>query len=128
MRTSWAPCRWMRSSHLHRLPSTPARGLISVRPDGYIGFRCQTADANQLAAWLSLVSAADHGIHTQNAATQPPHPDRFACPPGTCLPVTATGIDIGSAKRAAVSSRALTMVWHLARITSSNGKESFSSR
>lgn len=92
--------------HLHRLTGTPARGLIAVRPDGSVGFRCQTADANQLAAWLSLVSAADHRIHTQNAATQPPHPDRLACPPGTCLPVTATGIDIGSAKRAAVSPRA----------------------
>jgi hypothetical protein len=38
----------------------------------------------------------------------------LACPPGTCLPVTATGIDIGSAKRVAVSPRALPVVWHLA--------------
>ena len=39
--------------HLHRLTSVPGRGLIAVRPDGYIGFRCQTADANQLMAWLT---------------------------------------------------------------------------
>lgn len=45
--------------HVHRLNSTPGRGLIAVRPDGYIGFRCQTADANQLAAWLNLIGAAD---------------------------------------------------------------------
>jgi hypothetical protein len=100
--------------HLHRLTSTPGRGLIAVRSDGYTGFRCQTAGANQLAAWLSLVSAAGHGIHTQIAATQPPHRGRLACPPGTWLPVTATGIDIGSAKRVAVSPRALKVVWHLA--------------
>ena len=29
--------------HIHRFTSTPGRGLIAVRPDGYIGFRCQTA-------------------------------------------------------------------------------------
>jgi 2-polyprenyl-6-methoxyphenol hydroxylase-like FAD-dependent oxidoreductase len=39
--------------HVHRLTSAPGRGLIAVRPDGHIGFRGQTADANQLAAWLA---------------------------------------------------------------------------
>jgi hypothetical protein len=38
--------------HLHRLTSAPGRGVIAVRPDGHVGFRCQTADANQLTAWL----------------------------------------------------------------------------
>ena len=33
--------------HVHRLASAPGRGLIAVRPDGYIGFRSQTADANR---------------------------------------------------------------------------------
>lgn len=51
--------------HMHRLTSTPGRGLIAVRPDGYIGFRCEAADADQLATWLSLVGlrvAAGGGV------------------------------------------------------------------
>jgi hypothetical protein len=39
--------------HVHRLTSTPGRGLTAVRPDGHIGFRCQTANAHQLTAWLA---------------------------------------------------------------------------
>ena len=37
---------------IHRLDSVPGRGLIAVRPDGYVGFRCQATEAGQLAAWL----------------------------------------------------------------------------
>jgi 2-polyprenyl-6-methoxyphenol hydroxylase-like FAD-dependent oxidoreductase len=44
--------------HMHRLTSTPGRGLIAVRPDGYIGFRCQAAKEDQLATWLSLLGVA----------------------------------------------------------------------
>jgi 2-polyprenyl-6-methoxyphenol hydroxylase-like FAD-dependent oxidoreductase len=44
--------------HTHRLTSAPGRGLIAVRPDGYIGLRCQAADVNQLNTWLALVRAA----------------------------------------------------------------------
>jgi 2-polyprenyl-6-methoxyphenol hydroxylase-like FAD-dependent oxidoreductase len=43
--------------NVHRLSSAPGRGLIAVRPDGYIGFRCQVADASQLNAWLVRVRA-----------------------------------------------------------------------
>jgi 2-polyprenyl-6-methoxyphenol hydroxylase-like FAD-dependent oxidoreductase len=43
--------------NVYRLTSAPGRGLIAVRPDGYIGFRCQVADANQLNAWLARVRA-----------------------------------------------------------------------
>lgn len=42
---------------VHRLAGTPGRGLTAVRPDGYIGFRGQIADASQLAVWLSRVRA-----------------------------------------------------------------------
>ena len=38
---------------VHRLSSAPGRGLMTVRPDGHVGFRCQTADAHQLTAWLA---------------------------------------------------------------------------
>jgi len=41
--------------HVHRLATVPGRGLIAVRPDGYIGFRGQQADAARLAAWLALI-------------------------------------------------------------------------
>jgi 2-polyprenyl-6-methoxyphenol hydroxylase-like FAD-dependent oxidoreductase len=42
---------------VHRLASVPGRGLIAVRPDGYIGFRCRATEAGQLAAWLTRLSA-----------------------------------------------------------------------
>ena len=45
--------------HIHRLTSTPGRGLVAVRPDGHIGLRCQTAEANRLNAWLTLVGAGN---------------------------------------------------------------------
>jgi len=37
---------------IHRLTSSPGRGLIAVRPDGYIGFRCRSTEIGQLATWL----------------------------------------------------------------------------
>lgn len=43
---------------VHRVTSSPGRGVTAVRPDGYIGFRCQVADASQLAAWLGRIAAA----------------------------------------------------------------------
>ena len=42
---------------IHRLTSSRGHGLIAVRPDGYIGFRSQTADICQLAAWLGRIGA-----------------------------------------------------------------------
>jgi 2-polyprenyl-6-methoxyphenol hydroxylase-like FAD-dependent oxidoreductase len=47
--------------HLHRITSNPGRGLLAVRPDGHVGLRCQTADANQLTAWLNLIKAPRSG-------------------------------------------------------------------
>ncbi|MDQ0731017.1 FAD-dependent monooxygenase [Arthrobacter sp. B1I2] len=44
--------------HVHRLDSRPGRGVVAVRPDGYIGFRCGEADPAQLRDWLRLVGAA----------------------------------------------------------------------
>lgn len=43
--------------HLHRITSNPGHGLLTVRPDGYVGLRSQTADADQLGAWLHLLGA-----------------------------------------------------------------------
>lgn len=45
--------------HVHRLTSHPGRGVVAVRPDGYVGFRCGDADPGQLGAWLRLVGARD---------------------------------------------------------------------
>jgi 2-polyprenyl-6-methoxyphenol hydroxylase-like FAD-dependent oxidoreductase len=42
---------------IHRLTSSPGRGLIAVRPDGYVGFRCQAAEIGQLATWLGMFRA-----------------------------------------------------------------------
>jgi hypothetical protein len=41
---------------VHRLDE-PGRGLVAVRPDGYVGLRCGAADPGQLGAWLDLVAA-----------------------------------------------------------------------
>jgi hypothetical protein len=41
----------------HRLMSTPGAGLVAVRPDGHVGFRCGTADSAQLRAWLGRIGA-----------------------------------------------------------------------
>jgi hypothetical protein len=40
---------------IHRLTSSPGRGLIAVRPDGYIGFRSQIVEFGQLATWLACL-------------------------------------------------------------------------
>jgi hypothetical protein len=49
-----APVRFVT---VHRLTSVPGRGVTVVRPDGYIGLRSRTAEAAQIAAWLSRVCA-----------------------------------------------------------------------
>jgi hypothetical protein len=41
--------------HVHRLTSAPGTGLLAVRPDGYVGFRCGRADPEQLGRWLTLI-------------------------------------------------------------------------
>ena len=43
--------------HVHRLTSVPGRGLMAVRPDGYIGLRSQLAGASELTAWLARAGA-----------------------------------------------------------------------
>jgi 2-polyprenyl-6-methoxyphenol hydroxylase-like FAD-dependent oxidoreductase len=43
--------------HVHRLTSVPGRGLVAVRPDGYIGFRSQIAETSQLRTWLARIGA-----------------------------------------------------------------------
>jgi 2-polyprenyl-6-methoxyphenol hydroxylase-like FAD-dependent oxidoreductase len=39
--------------HVHRLTSIPGRGIVAVRPDGYVGLLGE--DDQQLGTWLSLV-------------------------------------------------------------------------
>jgi len=43
--------------HVHRLASEPGRGLVTVRPDGYVGFRSGAAGVRELAAWLTRIGA-----------------------------------------------------------------------
>jgi 2-polyprenyl-6-methoxyphenol hydroxylase-like FAD-dependent oxidoreductase len=49
---------------VHRLTSVPGRGLIAVRPDGYVGFRCRATEAGQLVAWLTGCCAWQPGTGT----------------------------------------------------------------
>jgi hypothetical protein len=42
---------------VHRLTSTPGAGLVAVRPDGYVGFRCRMADVPHLRGWLACIGA-----------------------------------------------------------------------
>ena len=42
---------------IHRLMSISGRGLVAVRPDGYIGFRCGGTDVAQLRDWLVRAGA-----------------------------------------------------------------------
>ena len=44
---------------LHRISSNPGRGLLTVRPDGYVGLRCRIAEPDQLIAWLNLIRAVE---------------------------------------------------------------------
>jgi 2-polyprenyl-6-methoxyphenol hydroxylase-like FAD-dependent oxidoreductase len=42
---------------VHRLTTRPGAGVVAVRPDGYVGFRCAIADEVQLRAWLTMLGA-----------------------------------------------------------------------
>jgi hypothetical protein len=42
---------------VHRISSWPGHGLVAVRPDGHVGFRCGESHPGQLRAWLDLVGA-----------------------------------------------------------------------
>lgn len=54
---------------IHRLTSVPGTGIVAVRPDGYVGFRCGSADVAQLMAWLARIGGQDASVR-----------DRAACP------------------------------------------------
>ncbi|HEU0027610.1 MAG TPA: FAD-dependent monooxygenase [Ktedonobacterales bacterium] len=56
---------------IHRLTNVPGTGMVAIRPDGYVGFRCQVADVDQLAAWLARIGAV-------NATPSPLTPTEWA--------------------------------------------------
>ena len=41
--------------HVYRIDSDTGRGVLAVRPDGYVGVRSGAGDDPELAAWLALV-------------------------------------------------------------------------
>jgi hypothetical protein len=43
--------------HVHRLDSATGRDLVGVRPDGYVGFRGDSRDLDQLHTWLTRIGA-----------------------------------------------------------------------
>ncbi|MGY4742273.1 hypothetical protein [Streptomyces sp. ATMOS53] len=44
-----------------RLTNSPGRGLLAVRPDGHVGFRCGATDPAALTDWLSLAGVTATG-------------------------------------------------------------------
>jgi hypothetical protein len=59
--------------HIHHT-SAPGRGLMTVRPDGHIGLRCQTAGADQLRTWLARIGADTSGPTAPGRLPPPAHP------------------------------------------------------
>lgn len=51
------PYEFGRNVYVHHLTSIPGTGILAVRPDGYVGFRCGTSDHEQLGAWLRHIGA-----------------------------------------------------------------------
>jgi hypothetical protein len=52
---------------VHRLANMPGAGALIVRPDGYVGCRCQRADVGQVKAWLERIGAAT-GQHSSSSS------------------------------------------------------------
>ncbi|MTD54584.1 FAD-dependent monooxygenase [Amycolatopsis pithecellobii] len=42
---------------VHRVSSWTGHGLVAVRPDGYVGFRCGASDIRRLTSWLDVIAA-----------------------------------------------------------------------
>ena|SRR5579871_3317085 len=53
----WPGAAMGRFVTVHCLSSVPGRGLIVVRPDGYIGMRARTVQVSELTAWLAWAGA-----------------------------------------------------------------------
>jgi 2-polyprenyl-6-methoxyphenol hydroxylase-like FAD-dependent oxidoreductase len=43
---------------VHRILDRPGAGAVIVRPDGYVGFRSASVDADRVGDWLSLIAAS----------------------------------------------------------------------
>jgi 2-polyprenyl-6-methoxyphenol hydroxylase-like FAD-dependent oxidoreductase len=54
---------------IHRLTNMPGAGALIVRPDGYVGCRCQRADVGQAHAWLERIGAATGQPSSSSALT-----------------------------------------------------------
>jgi hypothetical protein len=42
---------------VHRLESAPGKGVVAVRPDGYIGLSSDTLELGRLRIWLARIGA-----------------------------------------------------------------------
>jgi hypothetical protein len=62
--------------HIYRLTSAPGRSLMTLRPDGYIGLHCQTADVNQLCTWLAQIGVTTSGPIGLGRSPPPSRPHR----------------------------------------------------
>jgi 2-polyprenyl-6-methoxyphenol hydroxylase-like FAD-dependent oxidoreductase len=64
---------------VHRLTSEPGAGLVAVRPDGYVGFRCGIASASQLSAWLAYIGASRSRLRNLEPNIQPEEGNTSQC-------------------------------------------------
>lgn len=53
--------------YTHRLLDRPGRGLLAVRPDGYVGLRTSDATSPGVARWLSLIGAISPETHPRRS-------------------------------------------------------------
>ena len=54
----WPSCE-LRSPyiHTHRVEDWPGRGVVAVRPDGYVGYSSAITDGEEIRSWLSTIGA-----------------------------------------------------------------------
>ena len=54
----WPSCE-LRSPyiHTHRVEDWPGRGVVAVRPDGYVGYSSAITDSKEIRSWLSTIGA-----------------------------------------------------------------------
>lgn len=45
--------------HARRIEDWPGRGVVAVRPDGYIGYRSAIADPGEIRSWLATIGMHD---------------------------------------------------------------------
>ena len=59
-------------SYTHRIPDWPGHGVLLIRPDGYVGFRCAVTEETQITNWLTALTAPNRGPSSPPIPSRPP--------------------------------------------------------